>query len=68
MLPFKYFFFKDIVEMSKIPLNKFEKRDLILRLLKEGKDISRDMSSCPCISTRDKTNSKRIREKEKIRK
>ena len=23
--------------MSEIPLNKFEKRDLILRLLKEGK-------------------------------
>ena len=26
-----------IIGMSEIPLNKFEKRDLILRLLKEGK-------------------------------
>ena len=37
MLPFNTSFFKDIVGMSEIPLNKFEKRELILRLLKEGK-------------------------------
>ena len=52
MLPFKYFFFKDIVGMSEIPLNKFEKRDLILRLLKEGKTY-REVCHIAHVSPRD---------------
>ena len=38
--------------MSEIPLNKFEKRDLILRLLKEGK-IYRDICRIAHVSPRD---------------
>jgi hypothetical protein len=38
--------------MSEIPLNKFEKRDLILRLLKEGK-IYRDICRIAHVSSRD---------------
>ncbi len=38
--------------MSEIPLNKFEKRDLILRLLKEGK-IYREICRIAHVSPRD---------------
>ena len=38
--------------MSEIPLNKFEKRDLILRLLKEGK-IYREICHIAHVSPRD---------------
>ena len=38
--------------MSEIPLNKFEKRDLILRLLKEGKTY-RDICRIAHVSPRD---------------
>ena len=53
--------------MSEIPLNKFEKHDLIIKAIEGRKDISGDMSYCSCIAARYKTNIKRIREKEKIR-
>ena len=52
MLPFNTSFFKDIVGMSEIPLNKFEKRDLILRLLKEGKTY-REICHIAHVSPRD---------------
>ena len=53
MLPFKYTsFFNNIVGMSEIPLNKFEKRDLILRLLKEGKTY-REICHIAHVSPRD---------------
>ena len=45
-------FFKDIIGMSEIPLNKFEKRDLILKLLKEGK-IYREICHIAHVSPRD---------------
>ena len=45
-------FFKYIVVMSEIPLNKFEKRDLILKLLKEGK-IYREICRIAHVSPRD---------------
>ena len=45
-------FFKDTVGMSEIPLNKFEKRDLILRLLKEGKTY-REICHIAHVSPRD---------------
>ena len=38
--------------MSEIPLNKFEKRDLILRLLKEGKTY-REICHIAHVSPRD---------------
>ena len=38
--------------MSEIPLNKFEKRDLILKLLKEGK-IYREICRIAHVSPRD---------------
>jgi len=38
--------------LSEIPLNKFEKRDLILRLLKEGK-IYREICRIAHVSPRD---------------
>ena len=45
-------FFNNIVGMSEIPLNKFEKRDLILRLLKEGKTY-REICHIAHVSPRD---------------
>jgi hypothetical protein len=45
-------FFKNIVGMSEFPLNKFEKRDLILKLLKEGK-IYREICRIAHVSPRD---------------
>jgi hypothetical protein len=46
------FLSNNIVGMSEIPLNKFEKRDLILRLLKEGK-IYREICRIAHVSPRD---------------
>ena len=51
--------------MSEIPLNKFEKRDLILRLLKEGKTY-RDICRIAHVSPRDIKPIAKEYEKEKI--
>ena len=61
------FLSNNIVLLSEIPLNKFEKRGLNFKTIEGRKDITGDMSYCSRISARYKTNSKRIREKEKIR-
>ena len=53
--------------MSEIPLNKFEKRDLILRLLKEGK-VYREICHIAHVSPRDiKPIAKEYERKKKIR-
>ena len=54
LIGFINFFFQELIiaEMSEIPLNKFEKRDLILRLLKEGK-IYREICRIAHVSPRD---------------
>src|SRR5918993_4523804 len=54
MIAFISFFFYQliIVQMSEIPLNKFEKHDLILRLLSEGKTY-RDICHIAHTSPRD---------------
>ena len=54
MRVFINFFFWELIiaEMSETPLNKFEKRDLILSLLKEGKTY-RDICHIAHVSPRD---------------
>ena len=53
MLPFNVLLFlNDISRIFQIPLNKFEKRDLILRLLKEGKTY-REICHIAHVSPRD---------------